>query len=201
VLGLPGDGFGRDVAAVAVGVNAGDWLFVELGEEDVGDGVMNGFGCGFEEIGETDVEAPFAETDGGVERGEAAKADVEGRDGGAGSEFAVFVLEDGDEGGWRGRLCGAGSFRSGISLGRLESCWGFFVEERRGRSQRRRKELQELAQGRWAGMLRCGQSLVLVTALMSLLDQTPFSCFHQLPFSKAGVELWVRCWVSSWFEQ
>jgi hypothetical protein len=41
VLGLPGDGLGGDVAAVTVGVDAGDGLLVELGEEDVGDGVMD----------------------------------------------------------------------------------------------------------------------------------------------------------------
>jgi hypothetical protein len=48
VLGLFGDGLGGDVAAVAVGVGAGYGLFVELGEEDVGDGVVDGVGCGFE---------------------------------------------------------------------------------------------------------------------------------------------------------
>ncbi len=99
VLGLFGDGFGGDVAAIAVGVDASDGLFVELGEEDVGDCVMNGLGCGFEEVGEADVKAAFAETDGGVEGGEAAKADVERGDGGSGTEFAVLVFEDGDEGG------------------------------------------------------------------------------------------------------
>jgi hypothetical protein len=85
VLGLFGDGFGGDVAAVAVGVDAGDGLFVELGEEDVGDGVMNGLGRGLEEVGEADVEAAFAEADGGVEGGEAAEADVERWDGSAGA--------------------------------------------------------------------------------------------------------------------
>jgi len=50
VLGLAGDGFGGYVAAVAVGVRGGDGLLVELGEQDVGDGVMNGVGCGFEEV-------------------------------------------------------------------------------------------------------------------------------------------------------
>jgi hypothetical protein len=77
VLGLFGDGFGGDVAAVAVGVVRGDGLLVELGEEDVGDGVMDGVGCVLEEVGEADVEAAFAEADGGVEGGEAAEADVE----------------------------------------------------------------------------------------------------------------------------
>jgi hypothetical protein len=99
VLGLSGDCLGGDVAAVAVGVGAGDGLLVELGEEDVGDGVVNGVGSGLEEVGETDVEAAFAEPDGGVERGEAAEADVECGDGGAGAEFAILLLEDGHEGG------------------------------------------------------------------------------------------------------
>ena len=47
MLGLFGDGFGGDVAAVAIGVEAGDGLFVELGEENVGDGVMDCLGCWF----------------------------------------------------------------------------------------------------------------------------------------------------------
>jgi hypothetical protein len=116
VFGLFGDGFGGDVAAVAVGVDAGDWFFVELGEEDVGDGVMDGLGCGLEDVGETDVETAFAQADGGVEGGEAAEADVECGDGGAGTEFAVLVLEDGDEGGGCGdllcvRLSGFGGWR------------------------------------------------------------------------------------------
>jgi hypothetical protein len=60
VLGLFGDGFRGDVAAVAIGVVTRDGFLVELGEEDVGDGVMDGVGCGLEEIGEADVEAAFA---------------------------------------------------------------------------------------------------------------------------------------------
>jgi hypothetical protein len=155
VLGLFGDGFGGDVAAVAVGVGAGDGLLIELGEEDVGDGVMDGFGCGLEEVGEADVEAAFAETDGGVEGGETAEADVERGDGGSGTEFAVLVLEDGDEGGG----CGDFSCAGLRGFGRMERCCGWLVEESgRGRGGRR-KELQELTQGRGAGMLWCGQGV------------------------------------------
>jgi hypothetical protein len=99
VLGLAGDGFGGDVAPVTVGVSWGDGLLVELREEDVGDGVVNGVGGGLEQVGETDVEAAFAEPDGGVERGEAAEADVERRNGSAGAEVAVLIFEDSDEGG------------------------------------------------------------------------------------------------------
>jgi hypothetical protein len=50
VLGLAGDGFGGDVAAVTVGVGGGDWLLVELGEEDVGNGVVDVIGSGLEEV-------------------------------------------------------------------------------------------------------------------------------------------------------
>jgi hypothetical protein len=143
VLGLFGDDLRGDVAAVAVGVDAGDGFLVELGEEDVGDGVVNAIGCGLEEVGEADVEAAFAEADGGVERGEAAEADVECGDGGSGAEFAVLVFEDGDERGG----CGD-SFCVGLSgFGWMERCCGGLVEEGgRGRGGWR-KELQELTQG------------------------------------------------------
>ncbi len=96
------------MTAVAVGVGWSDGFLVELGEEDVGDGVMDGFGRGFKQVGETDVEAAFAKTDGGVERGEAAEADVEWGDGRARTEFAVLLLEDGDEGCGRGGFSGSG---------------------------------------------------------------------------------------------
>jgi hypothetical protein len=95
VLGLARDGVGRDVAAVAVSVGRGNGLFVKLGEENVGDGLVNGFRCGLEQVGEADVETALAEADGGVERGEAAEADVEWRDGCAGAEIAVLIFEDG----------------------------------------------------------------------------------------------------------
>ena len=103
------------MAAIAVGVDAGDGFFVELGEEDVGDGVVDGFGCVFEEVGEADVETAFAQADGGVEGGKAAETNVERgigargrssryccsktatRDVGAGNFFARGFLE---RGGW-----------------------------------------------------------------------------------------------------
>jgi hypothetical protein len=137
VLGLAGDRFGGDVAAVAVGVGGGDGLLVELGEEDVGDGVVDGVGGGFEQVGETDVEAALAEADGGVERGEAAEADVERRNGGAGTEVAVLIFKDGYE----GRRCRGFCCASSWSSGRTGWCCGGsgdFVEEGgwgRGRSR------------------------------------------------------------------
>jgi hypothetical protein len=113
VLGLFGDGFGGDVAAVTVGVSAGDGLLVELGEEDVGDSVEDVFRGRLEEVREANVEASFAKADGGVEGGEAAEADVEDGDGAAGAEFAVLVFEDRDEGGGRGEFFCARLFGSG----------------------------------------------------------------------------------------
>jgi hypothetical protein len=50
MLGLFGDGFRGDVASIAVGVEAGDGLSVELGQQDVGDGVMDVVRCGFENV-------------------------------------------------------------------------------------------------------------------------------------------------------
>ncbi len=161
----------------------------------MGDGVMNGFGCGFEEIGETDVEASFAQTDGGVERGEAAEADVERRDGRAGTEFAVFVFEDGDEGGWCRDFFGARSPRSGIRFGR-ECCGGLVVEENRGRCGGRRKELQELAQGRWAGMLRGSQGLVLYGFDDFIIRPDSTLQFSSTPIFYGEVQLLVRCCIS-----
>jgi hypothetical protein len=164
VLGLTGDGLGGDVAAVAVGVGGCDGLLIELGKEDVGDGVMDGIGGGLEQVGEADVEAAFAQADGRVEGREAAEADVERREGGAGSEFAVLLLEDGYEGGGSGRfgLCGARLARC-VRTNRDCGWWSGEVIKESGRG--RREELQKLAQGGGAGMLRGGQGFVLVLVL------------------------------------
>jgi hypothetical protein len=116
------------------------------------------------------VKAAFAKADGGVERGEAAEADVERRDGSAGTEFAVLMFEDGDEGGGCRNLFGAGLLGSRW----VERRRRVVVKKSRWWCGRRRKELQKLAQRGGAGMLGCGQGLVLVTATITLLDQTLF---------------------------
>jgi hypothetical protein len=51
-----------------------------------------------EDVGEADVQAAFAQANGGVERGEAAKANVERRHGSARSEGAVLLLKYGHQG-------------------------------------------------------------------------------------------------------
>jgi hypothetical protein len=164
VFGLAGDGLGGDVAAVAVCVGGGDGLLVKLGQENVGDGVVDGVWRRLEQVGEADVETAFAQADGGIEGGEAAEADVERRDGGAGAEFAVLLFENGYEGGGGGGLgfCGAGLTRC-VRASRSCGWRGGEVVEQSGRG--RREELQKLAQGGGAGMLRGGQGFVLVLVL------------------------------------
>ena len=68
------------------------------------------------------------------------------------------MFEDGNQG------CGGGDFLGADLFGArgLERCCRNLVEESRGGCRGRRKELQELAQGGRAGMLRCGQGFVLV---------------------------------------
>jgi hypothetical protein len=128
MFGLFGDGLGGDVAAVPVGVQACDWLLVELGEEDVCDCMVDRFRCGLEQVGEANVETAFAQTDGGVERSEATEANVEWRNGSAGAQLAVLVLEDGDERGGCGDFFGARL--SGFY--RLEGGCGSLMEETGG---------------------------------------------------------------------
>ena len=99
------------MAAVAVGVGGGDRLLVELREQDVGDGAVDGLGGVLEEVGEADVETALAEADGGVEGGEAAEADVERRDGRAGPKVAILFFKDGSE---RGDHNGCRLTRGGV---------------------------------------------------------------------------------------
>jgi hypothetical protein len=97
VLGLSGDSLGGNMAAVAIGVDGRDGLLVELGQKDVSDSAVHSVRRVFEDVGKADVEATFAQADGGIERGEAAEANVERRNGRAGSKVAVLLFKDGDE--------------------------------------------------------------------------------------------------------
>ena len=111
-----------------------DGFAVELGEQDVGDGPVDVFGGVLEEVGEADVEAAFAEADGGVERREAAETDVHGRHGSARTEFAVLDGEGRDEGGGNG---GKGSYGHAFAsvprgLWRIRGrTWSRFIKEDR----------------------------------------------------------------------
>jgi hypothetical protein len=102
VLGLTRDGFRRDVATVAIGVCGGDGFLVKLCKQDMRYSVVDGLGGVLEDVGEADVKTSLAKPDGGVERGEAAETDVEGRDGGTWPEGAILLFKDGDKRGEHG---------------------------------------------------------------------------------------------------
>ena len=61
------------------------------------DGVEDGFRRAFKQIGEADEDFAFAQADGGVQRSEAAEADMDGRHGRARAERAVLFLKDGSD--------------------------------------------------------------------------------------------------------
>ena len=82
------------VADVMGGV---DGFLVKLGEEDVRDGVEDGFRRSLEQVREADVDVAFAETDGGVEGSEATEAEGDGRHRSARPERSVFLLKDGNK--------------------------------------------------------------------------------------------------------
>jgi hypothetical protein len=54
------------VTAIAVCVGRGDRFAIELGQQDMCDGVVYRLGCVLEQVREPDVEASFAEADGCV---------------------------------------------------------------------------------------------------------------------------------------
>jgi hypothetical protein len=96
-LGLTRDGGRGGKTFVAEAVCGVDGLLVELGEKDMGDGVEDGLRRALEQVGEADVDVGFAKADGGVERGEAAETDGDGRHGSARPKRAIFELKDGDK--------------------------------------------------------------------------------------------------------
>lgn len=63
VLCLARDGFGGDVAAVAVSMQGRDGFAVKLREENVCDGMMNVRRSVFEQIGQANVKTAFAKPD------------------------------------------------------------------------------------------------------------------------------------------
>ena len=94
---LARDGGAGGKALVAQIVRPVDGFAVELGEKDVRDGVMDRFRRAFKQIGEAGEDCALAQADGGVERGEAAKAHMDGRHGRARAEGAVLFLKDGSD--------------------------------------------------------------------------------------------------------
>src|ERR1039458_5875960 len=93
---LAGYGGARCKALVAQVVGCVDGLFVKFGQENVGDGVEDWIRRALQQVGEIDKKLAFAETDGGVQRGEAAETDRDGRHRRPGTQRAVLFLKDGN---------------------------------------------------------------------------------------------------------
>ena len=69
-------------------------LAIELRDQDVRNGAQHRLRRAFQDVGERNVQAAFAQPDGGVEGGEAAEAHMEGWHGRARADNAIFVLEN-----------------------------------------------------------------------------------------------------------
>ncbi len=86
-----------DIAAITGAVDAIDRLAIELGQQDVGDRILHGFGSAFEQVGEADVELSLAEANGVVDGDERIETNIHGRHGRrerAGAEFAIGFVKN-----------------------------------------------------------------------------------------------------------
>ena len=96
-LSLPGYGGAGAKAPVAQVVGRVDWFLVELGEQDVRDGVQDTLRSAFEQIGEAGQNLPFAQTDTSIQRSEAPEAYVHLRHGRTRPQCPVLLLKDIDK--------------------------------------------------------------------------------------------------------
>src|ERR1039458_8770084 len=96
-LGLAGDGGRGGEALVTQVVGGVDGLFVELCQQNVGDGAGDRLRRALEQVRQADANLPFAEADGGVQRGKAAKTDRDGGHGRPGTQGPVLFLKDWDK--------------------------------------------------------------------------------------------------------
>ena len=96
-----------------------DGLAIKLGEKNVRDGVEDGLGRAFKQIGEAGEDFALAKADGGVERSEAPEAHMDGRHGRARAKGAVLVLKNGDDVGGHGKQ--NNRERQGVMSGTLRS--------------------------------------------------------------------------------
>ena len=96
-LGLAGDGGRGSEALVTQVVGGVDGPLVELGQENVGDGADHRLGRAFQQVREVDANLPFAQADGGVQRGKAAETDRDGGHGRPGAQGPVLLLKDWDK--------------------------------------------------------------------------------------------------------
>ncbi len=72
-------GVAAGIFSVARGVGSINGLAMQLGDEDMQDGIQHGLGRAFKKVREADKDASLAETDGAVDVGEAIEADLKFR--------------------------------------------------------------------------------------------------------------------------
>jgi len=99
------------IAAITRALGAVHWLAVELGQQDMRDGMQHGFGSAFEQIGDADEKLSLAQADGVVDRDERVKPNVHRRNGRVRAQSAVGFAEDFCE--IRGHVRGKSSMRIG----------------------------------------------------------------------------------------
>ena len=83
-----------DIAAVAGALCAVNRLAVELGQQDVRDGVQHGFWRAFEQVGDPDVEFRLPKADGVVDGDKRIEPNVHGRRRRTGTEFGEGFVEN-----------------------------------------------------------------------------------------------------------
>lgn len=92
-VGLLGHVVAGDVFAIPGSVGGFDGLAVDLGEEDVDDGLEYGFGCAFKEVGNAHTDLAIAKANGIVDVSEGIELSAELGDGRARAEFAIGFLQ------------------------------------------------------------------------------------------------------------
>ena len=97
VFGLFRDSFRTDVTPIAVSMHGSNRLFVELGQQDMGDGAMDRFRSGLQKVGESNMEPAFAKANRGVERRKTTKTDVKGGNGSARTKVSILLFKNRNE--------------------------------------------------------------------------------------------------------
>src|SRR6478672_9162298 len=92
-------GVATGIFPVSSGVGSINGLAMELGNEDVQNGIEHGLGRAFQEIREADENASLAQADGAIDVGEAIETDFKFRQGRARTQIAICLLKNLGEGG------------------------------------------------------------------------------------------------------
>lgn len=99
-LGFLRHGVTTGIFAVARGVDSVNRLAMELGDEDMQDGIKDRLGRAFKKIREADKDASLAQADSAIDVGEAIEADLKLRQRRARAQVAVGLLKNlGESGG------------------------------------------------------------------------------------------------------